>query len=216
MALNPYTLNHLYEKGILEYVPTDLGISIPLAPMQPMSNPYLDLAIQGNLYQNSVSGTDTFTSLNNNISTQSINNNYNGIGSMSNAGGINSFIGNGIGAQNNSSIPNNFGFNNTIGKNSNAGFYNSFMGNGVGEQHRGEGGIKVLGNFSDVENGLKGGINKGAAIINNTPKVLLGLLAGAIGTIGIMSAFKKGKKPPKTGNSFIAKCNPLNWFKKKK
>ena len=215
MALNPYTLNHLYEKGILDYVPADLAVNIPLSPLPAMSNPYMDMAMQGGLYQNSISGADSFTSMNNNFGVQPITGTYNGIGSMSNAGGMNTFLGNGVGVQNNSSISNTFGFNSNIGVNSNAGFYNSFAGNGVGEQYQG-GGMNIFGGFADTKNNIKSGFYKTAAIVNNTPRVVLGLLASAIGIGGIMLAFKKGKKPPKTQNtSFLSKLNPLNWIKKK-
>ena len=214
MALNPYTLNHLYEKGILEYVPTDLGVNIPLSPLAAMSNPYMDMAMQGGLYQGAINSTDTFTPMNN-YGVQPIAGTYNGIGSMSNTGVMNTFLGNGVGVQNNSSISNTFGFNSNIGSNSNAGFYNSFTGNSVGEQHPG-GGMNILGGFTDTKNNIKSGFYKTAAVVNNTPKVVLGLLASAIGAGGIMLAFKRGKKPPKTQNtSFLSKLNPLNWRKKK-
>lgn len=210
MALNPYTLNHLYEKGILDYVPTDLGITVPVN--YSTANPYMNMATQGALYQNAINGTDTFT-LGSNV-------NYNGgytsqIGSMSNAGGLNSFIGNGIGTNNNSSILNSFGFNPNIGTNSNAGVSNSFIGNGIGQNYNG-GGLKIFGGFGDTQNGIQSGLYKTAAIINNTPKLILGLIAGGIGALGIMAAFKRGKKPPKVSNSsFLSKLNILNRFKKK-
>ena len=210
MALNPYTLNHLYEKGILDYVPTDLGanvgLNLPVSPTYSMTNPYLDMATQGGLYQRAINTGDSFTPINT----------YNGIGSMSNAGGFNTFFGNGVGASNNSSIANTFGFNNNIGSNSNAGIYNSFIGNGVGDNYNG-GGFKIFGGFADTQNNLQSGAYKTMAIINNTPRFVLGLIAGAIGVGSLMIMFKKGKKPDKkTQKSFLSKLNPFNWFKKTK
>ena len=52
MAINPYTLNKLYQNGILDYVPTELLMGTPMGTFTPMSNPYIDMAKQGGLYQN--------------------------------------------------------------------------------------------------------------------------------------------------------------------
>lgn len=49
---NPYTLNHLYFQGILDYVPYDLCGGAVVSPMNAMQNPYLNAAQQGALYQN--------------------------------------------------------------------------------------------------------------------------------------------------------------------
>ena len=202
MALNPYTLNHLYEKGILEYVPTDLGVNIPMGTLNTPTNPYFDMAKQGGLYQSAINGNDTFThGVNNfvaygangaNITTPQI-------GSQSNTGGLNTFLGYNVGTQSNNTTANTLGF-----------------GNGIGEQYQG-GGLNIFGGFTDTQNGIRNGFNKTAQIINNTPRFILGLLAGAIGIGGIMMAFKKGKKPAKTPHtSFLSKLNPINWFKKNK
>lgn len=54
MAINPYTLNNLYNQGILDYAPYDLcngGINVN--SLDGMQNPYLNAAMQGNLYRNS-------------------------------------------------------------------------------------------------------------------------------------------------------------------
>lgn len=199
MALNPYTLNHLYEKGILEYVPTDLIGGMPIAPMTPVTNPYLDMAMQGGLYQSAVNANDTFThGINNfvaygangeNITTPQI-------GSNSNVGGLNTFLGYNVGTQNSNTAAGTLGF-----------------GNGVGEQYQG-GGLNIFGGFSDTQNGLRNSFNKTAEIVNRTPRFVLGLLASAIGIGGIMLAFKKGKNPSATSHSgFLSKLNPKNWFK---
>ena len=50
---------------------------------------------------------------------------------------------------------------------------------------------------------------------NQTPKPILGIIAGAIGLTAIVMAFKTGKKPAKTQSGFLSKLNPMNWFKQK-
>lgn len=223
MAINPYTLNHLYQNGILDYVPTDLMMGTPVGSvLTPMNNPYMNMAQQGALYQN-YGAADSFHSsytpgyAPNNYQSVSTPanyhvglNNYNGynngmvqIGAKSNAGGLNTFNGYGIGAYNNNGIANSFGEDGSIGSRSNTG------------------GLNTFGGFSDVQNNINGGVNKVSSFINNTPKIILGLLAGTIGVIGIAALFKRGKKPAKTGGagnntSFWSKLNPMNWFRKNK
>lgn len=61
MTVNPYTLNHLYSQGILDYVPYDLCPAAQNVPiMYGFQNPYLNTAMQGNLYKNSTEANDTF------------------------------------------------------------------------------------------------------------------------------------------------------------
>jgi len=203
MALNPYTLYHLYEKGILDYVPTDLMYGTPVAPMMPMSNPYLDMAQQGGLYQNHGMYNDTFQ-MNGGIQSPYANQPSTPvaqvpIGAMSQSGGINTFNGVGIGAY------------------SQSGGMNTFNGVGIGGQAQ-----DTFGVFSDVRNGLASGYNKTISVIDRTPKFVLGLAAAAIGIIGIKHAFKGGKIFGKKGAnpvkpSFWSKLNPKNWswFSKK-
>ena len=61
MAVNPYTMNHLYNQGIIDYVPYNLtgGPFYPLPTGE--FNPYLQSAMQGNLYHTYGEGCDTFT-----------------------------------------------------------------------------------------------------------------------------------------------------------
>ena len=195
MALNPYTLYNLYDKGIIEYVPTDLIGGTPMGAMMPMNNPYLDMAKQGGLYQNHGMNCDSFqiTSPYANIQGS-----VNGItqvqpGALSNASVINSYTGNNVGMYSQAGVANSFGFNGTIGSQSNAGIANSF----------------------GMQSSISNGVNKTMSIIDRTPKFLLGLAAGAIGITAIVKGLKRGKKPPKS-TSFWSKLNPLNWFKKKK
>ena len=222
MALNPYTLNHLYQNGILDYVPTDMMMGTPMGGvLTPMNNPYMSMAQQGALYQNHGMAADSFHSsftpayTPNNYSSVSAPsnayvgaNNYNGynngmvqIGARSNAGGLNTFNGYGIGAYNNNGIGSAIGEYGSFGSQTNAG------------------GVNTFGGFTDVQNNINGGINKVSAVVSNTPKLVLGILAGVIGYIGIAALFKKGKKPAKvtgSNSSFWSNLNPLNWFRKNK
>ena len=205
MALNPDTLYHLYEKGILEYIPTDLIGTAPIASMMPMSNPYLDMAKQGGLYQNHGAYSDSFQMTG--VQSPYVQNyqtygNISGspvqIGSNSNVGGWNTFNGYGVGRDNSNTTAGLFGFNNTVGVNSNAGGWNTF---GFG---------------NDNQNSIVNGYNKTMSVISRTPKMILGLAAGAIGILGLTAAFKRGKKPVQPNHkSFLSKLNPRNWFNKK-
>ena len=210
MALNPYTLYNLYEKGIIECVPTDLLAPTPMGTMASMSNPYLNMAKQGGLYQNHGAQADLFQSSAiqppETVRT----------GSMSQAGGLNTFNGVGIGRLNPNTTAGTFGFDNRVGAYSPAGGLNTFNGVGIGTQSN-AGGRNIFGGYNDT-NSLVNGYNKTVSIINNTPKVILGLLGGAIGIGAIMMAFRRGKKPAnpaKTG--FWSLLNPKNWswFKRK-
>ena len=223
MALNPYTLYHLYDKGILEYVPTDLMMGTPMGAMMPMSNPYLDMAMQGGLYQNHGMANDSFQMsgvqspyVQNYQSNPTVGNGITQIGALSNAGGLNTFNGYGVGTQSAASIPGAFGFNGNIGAYSDSSVLNTFNGHGVGSQSQ-AGGLNTFGGFTDTQNNISGGFNKMMTIVDRTPKVVLGLFAGAIGIGSLILAFKKGKKPATTthSTSFWSKLNPKNWFKKK-
>ena len=221
MALNPYTLYSLYEKGILDYVPTDLAVPTPMGAMMPMRNPYLDMAMQGGLYQNHGINADSFQiSSPYSINTQSYGNlggSYSQLGALSNAGGTTAFSGYGVGVQSNAGGINAIsGYG--VGTKSNAGGMNAINGYGVGSQSP-AGFEHAVGGFADAQNSINNGINTAASVFNRTPKIILGLAAGAIGVLGLMAAFKRGKKPPKTSannTSFLSKLNPKNWnwFKK--
>ena len=204
MALNPYTLYHLYEKGILPYVPEDLMSGVPVAPMGSISNPYLELAQQGGLYRNHGMHNDTFQ-MNGGVHSPYSNSYTNPvlsqpqIGSMSQAGGMNTFNGVGVGAY------------------SQAGGMNAFNGVGIGAYSQADAGMNAYGGlFGGAGNGISNGYSKTVSVINRTPKFVLGLAALLIGALGIKHAFRGGKKAAhKSG--FLSKLNPLNWnlFKKK-
>ena len=93
MAINPYTLNNLYNYGLLDYAPYELcngGVNV--SSMNGMQNPYLSNAMQGTLFQQYGSQADSFTMNNGNPFTME------SIGSQSSAG-MNGFGMEGIGAQ---------------------------------------------------------------------------------------------------------------------
>lgn len=52
MSVNSFTLNNLYNQGILDYVPYELCNGANVSAMNGMQNPYLNSAMQGGLYQN--------------------------------------------------------------------------------------------------------------------------------------------------------------------
>ena len=100
MAVNPYTLNTLYNYGILDYAPYELcNNGVNVSAMNGIQNPYLNTAMQGSLYQQYGNQADSFTRK---IGTQS-NTGINafgleGIGGQGNAG-MNAFGVEGIGSQ---------------------------------------------------------------------------------------------------------------------
>ena len=202
MALNPYTLNHLYEKGILEYVPVDLIGPTPMGAMVPMNNPYLEMAQQGGLYQNHGMYNDSFQY--SGVQSPYVQN-YQTFGNLSeapiqpgtqtNAGVVNAFVGYGIGDNTPHSLSSMYGFN-------------------VGGQTNARGAIGVA---EDIKNDIADGYKKSASAVNSIPKFILGLAAGAICLTGILMSFKRGARYLKTitNNSFFSKLNPKNWFSKK-
>ncbi len=116
-----------------------------------------------------------------------------GIGSMSQAGGMNSL-----------------GLNGSIGTNSTAALNAGFGGSGIGKQNTGV--INnALGGFGDIGNSSGSAMNSNSGIWGHIVKGLIGL--GAI-IIGVCLMFKRGKKGAKQATSFLSKINPVNWFKK--
>jgi hypothetical protein len=215
MAVNPYTLNHLYQNGILDYVPTDLMMGTPVGSvLTPMSNPYMNMAQQGALYQNHGTATDSFHSSYTPAYTpndyQSVSSSANSYVGLNHSNGYN----NGMyqtGVQTNFSNPF-YGYNGSINR---TGIENA--GN-IGERPVDSNKIDAYNDLSNLSNNINSGVNKISNTISNTPKLILGVIAGTIGLIGIASLFKRGKKPPKTSTnntSFWSKLNPVNWFKKK-
>ncbi len=243
MAVNPNTLYHLYQNGILDFVPADLAMPSPVGISTPVTNPYLDMAKQGGLYQSAGMTTDSFQSAYNydseahssrhNYGASAGQNNISGTynyggqgynaniqaGFQSNTGFTGMLNGYGVGAYNNNGIATALGESGSIGSMSQTGGLNSLSGFGVGTAY-GENGVNSANGLLGVQNGISSGFNKTMSIINSTPRLVLGVIAGVIGVTGIVLALKRGKKPPKTNTSntgFWSKLNPLNWkiFKRK-
>lgn len=204
MAVNPYTLAHLCEKGILDGADIAM-LNAPTIPAMPIGNQYLNTAMQGSLYQNHGMLCDSFHS---NYSPAYVpsypksvtTGGYNGmpaqIGSMSNAGGMNAFNGYGVGIYSN---------NNTFTALREDGF--------TGSQSRASG-VNAFGGFSDTQNNISSGFDKTMSVIDKTPKAVWGILAGVIGVTGIALALKGRKKVDLTNESsgFMSK---LKFWKKK-
>lgn len=191
MAINPYTLYGLYEKGILDYVPTDLISPAPMAMMSPMANSYMNMAKQGSLYQQYGNGDSFSFSGNNNYSYM----NNSQIGSHS------SVAQNAYGLQG-------------IGYASNAGA-NAYGLQGIGEQSN-AGGVNAWGGISDFRENVSNNFNKVSSVVSATPTLIKGLVSALIiGATGYM-IFKKGKKPVTEKKSFLSKLNPFKRGKAKK
>ena len=229
MAINPYTLNNLYKNGILDYVPADLLMGSPMGVMTPMTNPYLDMAKQGNLYQTHGVSTDSFHT---SFTPAYTPNDYQSVSTGANYGASISSINQSSSYNYNGQA--NFGGYNTvsIGSKSNAGGLNAFRGYGIGAYNNNgmanafgydgsigsmntSGGINAFGGFSGGERVFSNGINTATSVINKTPKFILGILSGVIGLTAIATLFKRGKKPSTSSNNFWSKLNPINWFRKK-
>lgn len=205
MAINANTLNNLYNQGILDYVPYDLIGNGGLSTLTPAQNPYLNTAMQGQLYQTHGYGNDSFTKSPNYTQNVEIGNSsnagvngfgLNGIGSQSNAG-LNGFGIGGIGTTSASGLG--FQSEQGVGVQSNAGV-NGFGIGGVGTEA--QGGMNAFGGVGDI----KSGFNKVLGAIQNTPSIVKGIIAGTI-AIGTLAFCLK-----KCGS----KLNPVNWFKRNK
>ena len=202
MAINPYTLNNLYSKGILDYVPMDLCNGyINVSALQDLQNPYLNSAMQGNLYQQQGVQNDSFIK------------------------SSNSQLNNNIGSQSNISLANQFGFGETntnpqntfvlglgtIGNNASDSmntFTTSNNGNTPSES-------TAWGGFSDTKNNIHSGINNTLSLWERTPAPIKGVAALGLMIFGMAAAFKTKKKPQAHNTSFLSKLNPINLFKKK-
>jgi len=232
MSMNAFTLNNLYNQGILDYVPFELCNGANISAMNGMQNPYLNSAKQGALYQNhgqygdtvefGVKGVNRGVGVNNfgleSIGSQGVNElGINNIGSQSNAGGVNGFGLETLGSQSNAG-GNAFGLEG-IGSQSNAGGANAYGVNGIGSQSNaglnsfGIEGIganspsaaQAWGGFGDVRNNFQ----KTVSTVDSMPKFLKGIIAGALMVGSAALVLRRGKKPPVQKKSFFAKLNPF-------
>jgi len=204
MAVNPYTLAHLCDKGILNQADIAM-LNTSTMPLVPMGNQYLNMAMGGNLYQNYGMAYDTFHScyaptsqpLYPNATTSG---GYNGIpaeiGSLSNTGGFNAFNGYGTGLYNQNNLIKGFGEDGITGSKAGIQGFSAFKG------------------CDNTQNNLSNNFNKTASVLGKIPKEVWGVFAGTIGIIGIILALKKRKtveiSVEKSG--FLSKLK--SWIKK--
>ena len=80
MTVNPYTLNSLYNQGVLDYVPYDLYSGGMYSNPFINTNPYMQSAMQGGLYQNyGMSGDSFFYGEDNNARNRGLGKSFNNI-----------------------------------------------------------------------------------------------------------------------------------------
>ena len=180
-----YSLQNLYNQGILDYVPAELASSQNVSSLAGMQNPYLNMAAQGNLYQTAGMTPDSFSYSGTNLGFQD------GTAGHLNAGYVGGSYNNGFA---------NAGMNALGGINGSIGMNNSQAGmNGLG----GVNGNILTNNSQAGINGFGGGFGKLGQTVANTPNIIKGLIAGGIIIGTTMLCLKKGKKAP-------AKVQPQN------
>ena len=178
MTINPYTLNCLVQKGILDYVPMELMTPTPIAGMGNMQNPYMNMAMSGNLYQQAGMDRDMFI--------------YGNSGLGPNNAKIGSLAANNLGKM--------FGFSG-IGSKSKAGA-NMFGQVGIGDSST-IGWEDRFGGFQDAKNSVSGTWNT----FSNFPPLLKGLIAAPIFLLTIASCFRFKKKPKVKKGSMLNPLN---------
>ena len=166
MSISPYTLNNLYQNGILDFVPMDL--CTPIVGNTIQLNPYLNEAMQGNMYKQYGNSADTFTPSYAAAPVPAAR----------------------IGSQSSIGIKSMFGFDGT-GSQSDAGI-SMYGETGIGGQTNADV-ASSFGGFRDVSNGIHSTMTK----ISNTPTPVKGLIAGGLIILTMLGLFK-GKKAPKT------------------
>lgn len=189
-----YSLQNLYNQGILDYVPAELASAPNVSSLAGMQNPYLNMAMQGNLYQSAGMAPDSFSYANAGINAIT----QDGTAGHANAG----YVGGNAGGGYYTAGLNGFG-----GVNGNVGFNNPQAGiNGLG----GVNGNVLTNNSQAGINGFGGGFGKLGQAISNTPNSIKGLLAAGliIGTAAL--CLKRGKKPP------VKQSQTSNFFSKLK
>lgn len=202
MSVSPYTLNNLYNQGILDYAPYDLCNSgINVSSLNGISNPYLNTAMQGTQFQNYGNTPDCFCA----------SGNY----GMEN----NPYLSNGTGVISTATI----GSKSTAGQNayglqgigdmSNAGL-NAYGIDGIGAKAPSQ--INAWGGFGDVERDFSDGFSNASSFWQRIPTPIKGIAAAGMMLGAVAISLKTKKKPPEAKTSFFSKLNPVNWFKKTK
>lgn len=192
-----YSLQNLYNQGILDYVPAELASTQNVSSLTGMQNPYLNMAAQGNLFQTAGMNPDSFSYSGTNLGFQD------GTAGHLNAGYVGGSYNNGFA---------NAGLNALGGINGSIGMNNSQAGmNGFG----GVSGNILTNNSPAGRNGFGGGFGKLGQTVANTPNIIKGLIAGGIIIGTTMLCLKKGKKAPvkvqSQNTSFLSK---LKFWKK--
>lgn len=221
MAINSFTLNNLYNNGILDYVPYELCSTSPISNMQPLQNPYSNLVAEekGNFqsYNN-----DTF-SKNNNSYNQNLNFSQNNQGVMtSGMYGGDSFFNNSL--YSGSMEQNNNGLFSTTNPS-----YQTIPGLGLVGQN-GDNGLGLIKDFQgnnintlnnppqsmmNLNTNLTNHMKNATSFINQTPNFVKGLISGTLLLGTLLFCLKRGKKAPtQTQKSFWSKLNPMNLLKK--
>ena len=192
-----YSLQNLYNQGILDYVPAELASTQNVSSLAGMQNPYLNMAAQGNLYQTVGMTPDSFSYNGTNLGFQ------NAAVGHANAGYVGGNYNNGFASAGMNALG---GINGAIGMNTSQAGMNGFGGvNG-----------NILTNNSQAGiNGFGGGFGKLGQTVANTPNIIKGLIAGGIIIGTTMLCLKKGKKAPvkvqSQNTSFLSK---LKFWKK--
>ena len=212
MSVSPYTLNMLYQQGILDYVPIDLAAPSPIGFMGTAQNPYLNSAMSGDAFQNYGQNDSFNSSINSNIAY-----NNSSIGIKNNSAS-NTFGLQGIGDKFQGNF---FGFNGIGGSSNSAN--NAYGLSGIGTKAE-NAEMNAWGISVDTQN-LVG--QAASSLSNNSIiKPLLGLGLLLIAGLSVKKMFKgmfkksadKTAKEVAEKKSFKTKINPKNWkiFNKKK
>ena len=208
MAINPYTLQGLYNKGILDYVPTDLVDGAQVSALNGMTNPYaggisadqyMKSAMQGNLYQAHGNMSDSFTRSTGVLPGYEAYAQSQGIGSKSTVGTASFFGSNDIGSNSQIGINSIYGNGQGIGVNSPMGISNQF------------------GGIPDVGGEIANGTAKAYNIASKVPNIAWGILGLGAMCFALKKVFTR-KKPKegffKRAKNWINEHNPFSNKKK--
>ena len=185
MTINPYILNGLYQKGIIDYVPMDLGFAPNVSSMNYVStDAYMKSAMQGAMYQNYGYASDSYTrNFNQQIGTHS-------------AAADNALSLQGIGGSADTRYAA-YG-DPRIGTHA-PNTMNALGFSDVNSQYNVA--DNALGGFSDV----KGSFNQAMTAFHNTPTIVKGIVSTLIGIGGLYLFLRKGKKPKEAKPSLLSR-----------
>ena len=208
MTVNPYTLNSLYNQGIIDCIPYDICMPMPATQSgimemglgtiganqnynTQMGSQYLDMAKKGDMYDYYGNSTDSF---------------------------VHSYGANTKQQENSSGIKQMFGIRNGIGREYNVANAAYGLNNGVGSEVD----YERMANDKDGQDfrqSITNAASKAKESVLNSNSIGKGLLA-TLGIVATLILVIKGCKKPKASatqiqsSSFWSKLNPINWFKK--